>query len=606
MEEMLLLPMPRKINIKKAICMMPEKPMFFISGIDQNIDFFSDFIKQITKKYTGKIWKQTDALNNAFLSVVCEPSCGVDEQGYCLTISEKFITIKGSEPSGVYYGLCTLNQILMQKGKNLPILEIQDHPDFKRRGVMIDISRSKVPKMETLYHLIDLLSSWKINEFQLYTEHTFAYKGHEIVWKDKSPITSEEIKSLDEFCKKRFVDLVPNQNSFGHFSRWLQYPQYKHLAEDPDRPSTLCPIDPRSIELLDDLYSQFLPNFTSKYFNVGCDETSLGKRSADAIKEKGEGRVYLEFLLKIYQLTKKYGKTMQFWGDTVQRHPELIPELPKDVIVLEWGYVSEHPFAQRCKKIEEAGLPFYVCPGTSSWNSIAGITENCLANLINAAENGLRTGALGFLNTDWGDYGHWQYLPVSYVGFAFGAAVSWCLRKNFNKDIEKQIGLFAFDDKDFNTGYLAYELGRVATAPGVYTSNASPLFISIREDLETVDFTSLLRNAGLINAQNQIKKAMSYLKKVKINSSEGILVKEEFKNAARLLNHACKRGFLMLERYETEKAFPKNALMSLLKDAEEIIKTHKKLWLKRNRPGGLEEGVELLEQFTINMYKRYL
>lgn len=49
---------------------------------------------------------------------------------------------------------------------------------------------------------------------------------------------------------------------------------------------------------------------------------------------------------------------MQFWGDIVQHHPELIPEIPKDVIVLEWGYESDHPFAYRCKKIKETGIPF--------------------------------------------------------------------------------------------------------------------------------------------------------------------------------------------------------------------------------------------------------
>jgi len=606
MEEILLLPVPRKINIEKSICRIPSKPGFFISGVEQNIDFFTNFIKETTKKHTGNMWKQTETSPSAFLSVICDSSCGIEHQGYKIIISKNSIKIESSDASGAYYGLCTLKQILMQKNKNLPVLQIYDYPDFSRRGVMIDISRSKVPKMETLYNLIDLLSSWKINEFQLYTEHTFAYKGHEIVWKDKSPVTPEEIRNLDDFCKKRFIDLVPNQNSFGHFQRWLQHPKYKHLAEDPDNPYTLCPTDPGSIELLDELYGQLLPNFSSKYFNVGCDETVIGKRSAPAVKEKGEGRVYLEFLLKIYNLTKKYGKTMQFWGDIVQRHPELIPEIPKDVIVLEWGYESDHPFAYRCKKIKETGIPFYVCPGTSTWNTIAGRTENCLANLINAAQNGLRTGAMGFLNTDWGDNGHWQYLPISYIGFGFGAGVSWCLRTNFDADIKKQTGFFAFDDKSFNAGNLAYEIGSVATATGIHISNTSPLFTSIREDLETPVFTSMIRKTGINNAQNQIKKAMSYLSKTKINNKEKDIIKEEFKNAARLLEHACKRALLMLEGYETEKNFPEDALKMLVKDAQEIIKTHKKLWLKRNRPGGLEESIELLERFIITAYKKFL
>ena len=70
-------------------------------------------------------------------------------------------------------------------------------------------------------------------------------------------------------------------------------------------------------------------------------------------------------------------------------------------------------------------MPWWVCPGTSSWNSLAGRTENCLANLRAAARAGLAHGATGFLNTDWGDNGHWHFLPVSFLGIAAGAALSW-------------------------------------------------------------------------------------------------------------------------------------------------------------------------------------
>lgn len=91
-------------------------------------------------------------------------------------------------------------------------------------------SRDKVPTMSTLYDLIDQLSDWKINQIQLYIEHTFAYRGHDIVWKDSSPFTGEEILQLDRFCKERFIELVPNQNSFGHMHRWLCHDKYRSLS----------------------------------------------------------------------------------------------------------------------------------------------------------------------------------------------------------------------------------------------------------------------------------------------------------------------------------------------------------------------------------------
>ena len=83
--------------------------------------------------------------------------------------------------------------------------------------------------------LVERLASWKINQVQLYLEHTFAYHAHRVVWEHASPFTGEEILALDAFCRERFIELVPNQNSFGHFERWLRFPEYRHLAECPDK-----------------------------------------------------------------------------------------------------------------------------------------------------------------------------------------------------------------------------------------------------------------------------------------------------------------------------------------------------------------------------------
>src|SRR3989304_4735960 len=115
-----------------------------------------------------------------------------------------------------------------------PECHIADWPDFTHRGVLLDVSRDKVPTMETLFDLVDLLASWKINQVQLYMEHTFAYRGHEVVWQHASPLTGDEIEALDTFCGNRYVGLVPNQNSLGHMHRWLIHEPYRRLAECPE------------------------------------------------------------------------------------------------------------------------------------------------------------------------------------------------------------------------------------------------------------------------------------------------------------------------------------------------------------------------------------
>ena len=142
------------------------------------------------------------------------------EQGYRLTITDEQVSIRAKDAAGAFYGVMTLTQVLQQYGNlpdvlssteqsgltpmqvmkqrnvSLPVLEIEDWPDFPRRGVMLDISRDKVPTMKTLTTLVDKLASWKINEFQLYTEHTFAYRHHPAVWADASPITARQTETI--------------------------------------------------------------------------------------------------------------------------------------------------------------------------------------------------------------------------------------------------------------------------------------------------------------------------------------------------------------------------------------------------------------------------
>ena len=364
---------------------------------------------------------------------------------------------------------------------------------FAVRSYMLDISRDKVPTMGTLKQLVEILEKFNYNQLQLYTEHTFAYSKHEAVWKDASPMTAQEVRELDLFCAMHGIDLVPNQNSFGHLERWLVKPEYNHLAELPHGgaplpwggfkkdPTTLCPTDPASLEFLAGLYDELLPNFESRLFNIGCDETFdlLGEgRSAAAVKEKGEGRVYLDFLLKVAELVRKRGKRPMFWGDVILRHPELVPELPKDLIALDWGYEGNHPFMDEAAKFAAAGLDFYVCPGTSSWNSLAGRVENMRENMIAAERAGHLHGAKGFMVTDWGDGGHWQPLAASLPGLILGGNLAYSGASAAKMDLEDALDAVM----GVPLGGTLLRLGTLYLRGGALRANASELFRILAND----------------------------------------------------------------------------------------------------------------------------
>ena len=606
----LLLPAPRAVRLTDGGYALHDQRLIVLEGdAPQALLFSARRLQAALRTHGGLNWEIVAAATapaaeiGITLSVV--PGGVRHPQGYRLTIERDGIQVVAATPAGVFYAVCTLIQIIASHGPSLPALQIEDWPDFAARGVMLDISRDRVPTLTTLYNLVDLLASWKINQVQLYTEHTFAYRNHPQVWAEASPLTGEEILALDAYCGERFIELVPNQNSFGHMERWLKFPRYQDLGEltgswvtpwgeTQQGGFSLCPGDPASIELVRSLYDELLPHFSSRLFNIGADETfELGQgRSAEACEALGRGRVYLDFLLKIYREVQARGHTMQFWGDIITQHPELIGELPRNIIALEWGYEADHPFDAHCARFAAAGIPFYVCPGTGSWRTLAGRTDSILGNLRNAAESGLKHGAVGYLNTDWGDLGHWQPLPVSYLGFAYGAAASWTCEALSNLDFTSALSRYAFGDPTGTLGSIAIDLGNVHKVTAVTLFNATIFFELLRASPESIPGIDGLTEAGLRRALDAIDAVMARWPQSRSARPDARLIQREYAWVADMMRHACRRGLWALHG----AALHSPESLGLMQDLDRLMADFRGLWLTRSRRGGLADSAARLEQ----------
>jgi hypothetical protein len=387
-------------------------------------------------------------------------SPNVRDQAYTIKITRTEAVAAATTPQGLYYAAQTLRQLLTSKA-TLPCVTITDWPTYPCRGVMLDISRFRVPTLDSLFERIERLAALKINVFQLYTEHTFAFRRHPLIGQDCGPMTAEDIIELDEFCKQHFIDLHANFQSFGHHAHLLALPEYNDLAEKPDEPWTLSPVDKRTYALLDDLYAEVLPAYSSPLFNASCDETwELGtgrsKKKADKV---GVGRVYLEHIQKINRLASKYGKRMMIWADIILKHPELVPEVPRDIVMLDWSY-NKTSKLDGLQKIADAGLEHWSCPGVNSWSRICCDLDNACGNIARRAVAGEKSGATGLLNTDWGDNGHAQPPAVSYHGYAFGAEQAWTPNEKVkDADFDRRFAWAWFGDDSGAFGQLYRETG---------------------------------------------------------------------------------------------------------------------------------------------------
>lgn len=395
-----------------------------------------------------------DAVSPAAVRVHRDHTFEGDET-YKLTVGADGVEIVARSDAGAYYGIQTLRDLLNVQGPKLECCLIQDSPDYARRGVYHDCSRGKVPTVETLKQLIERLAHWKINELQLYVENVFRFVQHPAIGRRYSPFTAEDMLELQDFAELHHVRLVGSLASFGHMEKILQLPQYRELAELPGHRgwpggTTLNPLDPNSIKLVSDLYEEFLPLHKAVDFNVCCDETwELGKgKSKKVADKKGVGTVYTDFLLKIYDLCQKHGKRMNAWNDIVLKYPEQLKRLPKDIVALNWWYNPTGGRIERTHETIEAGLPTIVCPGTSCWQSNGCRLHNGMENISRFAKVGRKYDCEGLLNTDWGDGGHRNFLGISLVNLASGAAHAWYGTGVNDKDFVERFARQAMGQKN--------------------------------------------------------------------------------------------------------------------------------------------------------------
>lgn len=548
---------------------------------------------------------------------------GLPPEGYRLTVGPEGVRIEHADAAGLRHAEATLAQLREQSPDRLPGLRIEDHPDFPVRGVMLDVSRDRVPTRETLLRWLDLLALCRLNQLQLYTEHSFAYRDHETVWREASPITPDDVRWLDAECGSRGIELVANQNCFGHMGRWLAHERYRERAEAPDGwempglgrrgPAVLAPTE-ENARFAVELVRELMACFSSRRVNIGCDETfelGLG-RSRAQVEARGRGRVYLEHLTRLLDALHGDGCEVLFWGDILRSHPSLVGELPhRDTVALAWHYEapldagaipeslhgllgrfgmtpeSLRGFEGQVPPFADAGLPYWVCPGTSSWNALVGRWHNARANLLDAARVGRERGAAGYLITDWGDNGHLQPPSVSFAPLVLGAALAWCADANRELDVADVLDRHVFCDEARTLGSLLLEVGDAYRQTGRRAFNASPLFGALVGSAQIafgeLDVAATRRTADLLGD------AMVRVGQVELAAADGALCVRELRQAIRLARH----GAWRLLR-EAGRDAPDDA--ALRRDLAEAIDEQRACWRLRSREGGLADSVARLER----------
>ena len=349
------------------------------------------------------------------------------DEGYVIVPDGNRLVVIGATSAGVFYGAQTIKQLVVGDGDQAKLYRatIRDWPAMRYRGFHDDISRGPVPTLDFQKKQIRTLAAYKVNFFSLYFEHTLAYDSNPLVAPPGGAMSHADVKELVAYAANYHVDIIPEQEAFGHLHHMLKYEIYSPLGETPHG-HVLAPGQPGSIPLIKQMFAEIFSLFPSRFVHLGADETfELGRgQTADRVKSVGIGAVYIDFLKQIVDALRPSGKKFLFWGDVALSSPELVPTIPRDLIAVSWTYGADTSYVRYIKPFRDVGMETWVAPGVSSWNRVYPNNANALINIQRFVRDGQRLGATGMINTSWDDDGEALFNQTWY-GDLFGAAAAW-------------------------------------------------------------------------------------------------------------------------------------------------------------------------------------
>lgn len=294
---------------------------------------------------------------------------------YCLDISQNPVTIASKTQSGLFYGLITIVQLLMN-GNKINCCKIYDKPEYEWRGFMLDTSRTfystdfikKVIRLCAFHkmnkfhwHLTDD-QGWRIHidEYPLLTKIGSVRKAntnpgsnvgdYDGVKFERYYYTDEDITDIVEYAKNYNVEIIPEVEFPGHSTALLAaYPEYG-CTKGPYSVETrfgifddvLCLGNDKVFDLYKSILTKVTKLFPSDYIHIGGDECPTSnwkkcpacqKRISD-LKLKNESELQSWGTQKITDLLVSLGKKPIGW-DEVLDNTETIP-LNEKVVVQSW------------------------------------------------------------------------------------------------------------------------------------------------------------------------------------------------------------------------------------------------------------------------------
>lgn len=326
-------------------------------------------------------------------------------EAYELDIQSDKISIKASSEVGAFYAVQSLRQLLPVSFENcsyihsevaIQCLTIKDQPEFKYRGMHLDVGRHMF-SVDFIKRYIDALAMLKMNTFHWHLtedqgwrieiqkypklQEVAAYRDETLVghYSDQPHqfdgkkyggyYTQEEIKDIVAYAEERFVTIIPEIEMPGHSQAAIAaYPELG-CTREPVKVATkwgvfeeiYCPNE-FTFQFLEDVLDEVMELFPSQYIHIGGDE---------APKARWKNSEFCQDFIKNHNLKDEHGLQSYF----IQRMEKYLNSKGRQIIG--WDEILEGGLAPNATVMSWRGVEGAVAAAKAGHNVIITPTSHC-------------------------------------------------------------------------------------------------------------------------------------------------------------------------------------------------------------------------------------
>lgn len=381
-----LLPMPNHIEQIQGKPFSLTGKHITINHEQPELKFAATTLQSIFKDYM-QIEIPLFGSHQSPIQLIIDPQLKGKEH-YQIKINQKGMTISGGSAAAVFYGVMTVDQVLLgdvcaTNRREIVPIKIDDAPRFGYRALMLDPARHFLPVKDVKFY-IDQMVRYKYNVLQLHLTDDQGWrieiKRHPKLTAGQSFYTQDELADLIRYAAERHVEIVPELDIPGHTVAALAaYPELGCTHTDTIAKIVgetvnlmLCANNERVYEVYKDIIDEVSTLFPSRYIHLGGDEAIIEKnwsqceRCQKKMKELNytkASQLMIPFFSRILGFVEADKKVPILWCELdnirMPANDYLFP-YPENVILVSWRY-GLTPTCQRLTR--QHGNSLIMAPG---------------------------------------------------------------------------------------------------------------------------------------------------------------------------------------------------------------------------------------------------